>query len=153
MFSPFMMLLLSCAERMSRLSSGERRLAPTTKGLLPASVGRTRVLGEAVIHSVSRENYCHCNRTLRSLKTRTMKSGPNVTTAREKRERIIKVMTYLSKFLLSNSLKKEFRKIAYQRHIFKVILNICHCKLKIIAKAVHLENYKYCQLQPFLLES
>lgn len=111
MFSPFMMLLLSCAERMSRLSSGERRLAPTTKGLLPASVGRTRVLGEAVIHSVSRENYCHCNRTLRSLKTRTMKSGPNVTTAREKRERIIKVMTYLSKFLLSNSLKKNLEKL------------------------------------------
>lgn len=129
MFSSFMMLLLSCAERMSRLSSGERRLALTTEGLLPASVGRTRVLGEAVIHSVSRENYCYCNRTLRSLKTRTMRSGPNVTTAREKRERIIKVMTYLSKFLLSNSLK-EFRKIAYQRHIFKVILNICHCKLK-----------------------
>lgn len=110
---------------MSRLSPGERSLALSTKGLLPANVGRTQTLDELVIHSVSRENYCYCNCKVRGLKTRTMRPGPNVTTAREERKRITKVMTYLAKFLLSNALK-EFRKIIYQRHIFKLIFKICH---------------------------
>lgn len=62
--------------RMLRLSPGERSLALMSRGLLPANVGRTRVLDELVIHSVCREHYCYCNGKLRSLKTRTMRSGP-----------------------------------------------------------------------------
>lgn len=61
--------------RMLRLSPGERSLALMARGLLPANVGRTRVLDELVIHSVCREHYCYCNGKLRSLKTRTMRSG------------------------------------------------------------------------------